>query len=216
MIKLLLITSAVAMAPRASRPKKIRGVREDRWSFDILTRWKKEGEHAQIVATDPRGDVGWFEVLRSRGGNVLHAPLKNEPVVERAFGTNVMVEPDVRKRGVASTAAVEHEAALEAVVRAATAVEAAAVEAVVEAARAAVGTVEGWVKCIVEHILGLPIPTLPPSTYEAQLPHTVFNLHRPPLTPSPLRRISPRVAYQAETKEELKQTNKPKKLKLRR
>ncbi len=102
MIKLLLVTSAVAMAPRASRPKKIRGVREDRWSFDILTRWKKEGEHAQIVATDSRGEVGWFEVLRSRGGNVLHAPLKNEPVVERAFGTNVMVEPDVRKRGVAT------------------------------------------------------------------------------------------------------------------
>ena len=102
MIKLLLITSAVAMAPRANRPKKIRGVREDRWSFDILTKWKKDGEHAQIVATDSRGEVGWFEVLRSRGGNVLHAPLKNEPVVERAFGTNVMVEPDVRKRGVAT------------------------------------------------------------------------------------------------------------------
>ena len=70
MIKLLLITSAVAMAPRASRPKKIRGVREDRWSFDVLTKWKKDGEHAQIVATDARGEVGWFEVLRSRGGNV--------------------------------------------------------------------------------------------------------------------------------------------------
>ena len=91
MIKLLLITGAVAMAPRASRPKKIRGVREDRWSFDILTKWKKDGEHAQIVATDARGEVGWFEVLRSRGGNVLHAPLKGEPAVERAFGTNVMV-----------------------------------------------------------------------------------------------------------------------------
>ena len=90
------------MAPRATRPKKIRGVREDRWSFDILTKWKKEGEHAQIVATDARGEVGWFEVLRSRGGNVLHAPLKGEPAVERAFGTNVMVEPDVRKRGVAT------------------------------------------------------------------------------------------------------------------
>ena len=102
MIKLLLITGAVAMAPRASRPKKIRGVREDRWSFDILTKWKKDGEHAQIVATDARGEVGWFEVLRSRGGNVLHAPLKGEPAVERAFGTNVMVEPDVRKRGVAT------------------------------------------------------------------------------------------------------------------
>ena len=102
MIRLLLITGAVAMAPRASRPKKIRGVREDRWSFDILTKWKKDGEHAQIVATDARGEVGWFEVLRSRGGNVLHAPLKGEPAVERAFGTNVMVEPDVRKRGVAT------------------------------------------------------------------------------------------------------------------
>ena len=102
MIKLLLITGAVAMAPRASRPKKIRGVREDRWSFDVLTKWKKDGEHAQIVATDARGEVGWFEVLRSRGGNVLHAPLKGEPAVERAFGTNVMVEPDVRKRGVAT------------------------------------------------------------------------------------------------------------------
>jgi len=95
MIKLLLITSVVAMAPRASRPKKIRGVPEHKWSFDILTKWKKEGEHAQIVATDARGEVGWFEVLRSRGGNVLHAPLKNEPVVERAYGTNVLVEPCV-------------------------------------------------------------------------------------------------------------------------
>ena len=55
MIKLLLITGAVAMAPRTNRPKKIRGVREDRWSFDILTKWKKEGEHAQIVATDAQG-----------------------------------------------------------------------------------------------------------------------------------------------------------------
>ena len=49
MIKLLLITSAVAMAPRTTRPKKIRGVPEHKWSFDILTKWKKEGEHAQIV-----------------------------------------------------------------------------------------------------------------------------------------------------------------------
>ena len=60
---------------------------------------EKEGEHAQIVATDARGEVGWFEVLRSRGGNVLHAPLKGEPVVERAFGTNVMTEPEVRRKG---------------------------------------------------------------------------------------------------------------------
>ncbi len=102
MIKLLLISSAVAMAPRTTRPKKIRGVPEHKWSFDILTKWKKDGEHAQIVATDARGEVGWFEVLRSRGGNVLHAPLKNEPVVERAFGTNVMTEPEVRRKGVAT------------------------------------------------------------------------------------------------------------------
>ena len=98
MIRLLLVTSAVAMAPRTNRPKKIRGVPEHKWSFDILTKWKKEGEHAQIVATDARGEVGWFEVLRSRGGNVLHAPLKDEPVVERAFGTNVMTEPEVRRK----------------------------------------------------------------------------------------------------------------------
>ena len=40
--------------------------------------------------------------MRSRGGNVLHAPLKGEPVVERAFGTNVMTEPEVRRKGVAT------------------------------------------------------------------------------------------------------------------
>lgn len=101
-MKLLVIfATAAALAPRAG-PRKIRGVREDRWSFDILTKWKKEGEHAEIVATDSRGEVGWFEVLRSWGGNVLHAPLKAEPQVERAFGTNVMVEPDARRRGVAT------------------------------------------------------------------------------------------------------------------
>ena len=75
-MKLLAFVPIIAaLAPRAG-PRKIRGVREDRWSFDILTKWKKEGEHAEIVATDARGEVGWFEVLRSRGSNALHARRK--------------------------------------------------------------------------------------------------------------------------------------------
>ena len=49
MIKLLLITGAVAMAPRASRPKKIRGVPEHKWSFDILTKWKKAVSYTHLT-----------------------------------------------------------------------------------------------------------------------------------------------------------------------
>ena len=59
---LLGVLAAAAMAPQ-----KLRGVRADRWSFDVLRRPKGE-DKVEIVAVDKRGEVGWFEVLRARAG----------------------------------------------------------------------------------------------------------------------------------------------------
>mmetsp|Transcript_5104 Transcript_5104/g.15115 ORF Transcript_5104/g.15115 Transcript_5104/m.15115 type:complete len:164 (+) Transcript_5104:255-746(+) len=93
---LMLVTAAAGLA----LPPKLRGVRADRWKFDILTRVKHENK-VEIVAVDKRGEVGWFEVLRARAGNPpLHANLPDEPAVDRAFGRDIMVDAQCRRRGV--------------------------------------------------------------------------------------------------------------------
>mmetsp|Transcript_20749 Transcript_20749/g.65259 ORF Transcript_20749/g.65259 Transcript_20749/m.65259 type:complete len:168 (-) Transcript_20749:67-570(-) len=101
MIRLLAVVAATSAL--AASPRKIRGVRADRWTFDVLTRRKGE-DRAEIVAVDKRGEVGWFEVLRAKASGVakpLHARLRGEPDVDRGFGRDIMVEPEARRRGVA-------------------------------------------------------------------------------------------------------------------
>ena len=93
------------MAPRASRPKKI-GVPEHKWSFDILTKWKKEGEHGR---SSPRTREARSAGSKSCevGAATSSTRLSRESPSWNAFGTNVMTEPEVRRKGVATALFIE-------------------------------------------------------------------------------------------------------------
>jgi len=109
---------APAMTVRRKRAgNRIRGVPRNQWSFDVkfklnpdylLSRNKDHHDQrpdAEIVAYDKKGEVGWLELYYKAAddGRNLAVPSRIEDEERsRAFGTNLYVESDVRRLGVAT------------------------------------------------------------------------------------------------------------------